>query len=58
MSLLMGNAIRAQLFQVQPSDPWVLGVAAGGVLIAATLASLVPARRAARVDPSSALRQD
>jgi putative ABC transport system permease protein len=48
----------SMLFQVQPNDPWVyLGVAA--LLGVVTLiASYVPARRAAKVDPLNALRQE
>jgi ABC-type lipoprotein release transport system permease subunit len=46
------------LFEVKPGDPATyLGVAAllGAVSLAACY---IPARRAARVDPASALRQD
>jgi ABC-type lipoprotein release transport system permease subunit len=46
------------LFDVSPVDPMVLTVVA--VVLAATsmLASFVPARRAASVDPMLALRSD
>jgi putative ABC transport system permease protein len=50
--------LTSMLFQVQPNDPWVyLGVA---VLLGVVtlLASYVPARRAAKVDPLTALRQE
>jgi predicted permease len=50
--------LTSMLFQVQPNDPWVyLGVAAllGMVTL---LASYVPARRAAKIDPLTALRQE
>jgi ABC-type antimicrobial peptide transport system permease subunit len=50
--------LRSLLFEVQPGDPIVL-VAVTALLIAlASLASLAPARRAARVDPTEALRGD
>ena len=53
-----GRAIRTQLFQVQPVDPVVLACAAATIVLAALLASVAPAMRAARVDPAAALRQD
>jgi putative ABC transport system permease protein len=49
--------LTSMLFQVKPNDPLVyLGVAVllGSVTL---LASYAPARRAARIDPLSALRQ-
>jgi len=54
----LGTAMRAQLFQVRPSDPLVMVVAAAAVAIAAIMASALPARRAARIDPAAALRQE
>ncbi len=46
------------LFGVGPFDPLVLTLAAIFVLILALVASLLPARRAASVDPMQALRAD
>jgi len=46
------------LFQVQPHDPAVFAGAAATVLLSAALASLIPARKASRVDPIEALRQE
>jgi ABC-type antimicrobial peptide transport system permease subunit len=46
------------LFGVSHGDPLVYGVAAAGLLAVGTLASLVPAVRATRVDPASVLRAD
>jgi putative ABC transport system permease protein len=46
------------LFDVKPSDPSVLAMIAGTLAGAALLASLVPARRATRVDPVQVLRAD
>jgi predicted permease len=52
------GTLRTVLFGIEPSDP-VTYVAVGGVLlVVATLASLVPALRASRVDPVAALRGD
>ncbi|MGO9260523.1 MAG: ADOP family duplicated permease [Bryobacteraceae bacterium] len=46
------------LFGMKPNDPWALTVAVGTLLAAALVAGYVPARKAARVDPMVALRQE
>jgi putative ABC transport system permease protein len=51
-----GRWLQALLFGVQPSDPLVLGAAAGVMLLVAVLATWLPARTAARADPSRLLR--
>ena len=48
----------ALFFNVQPTDPIVFGTTAAVLLMTGFLASFVPARRAASVDPLVALRQD
>jgi putative ABC transport system permease protein len=52
----LGKLVAARLFNTSPADPGVLLAAALAFCAAATLASLVPALRAARVHPSEALR--
>ena len=46
------------LFAVSPFDPLVLSLAAAFVIVLALVASLLPAARAASVNPMSALRAD
>jgi predicted permease len=53
-----GRLISSMLFNVAPSDPTVLFGASIVLLVCAVAASLVPAMRAARVDPTIALRAD
>jgi hypothetical protein len=48
--------LRSMLFQVDPLDPMVLGLAAVSIFALALVASLIPARRVARVEPVNALR--
>ncbi len=57
-ALTASRLVKAFLFQTQPNDPGTL-VAAGVVLMsAAILAGYAPARRASRIDPLAALRQE
>lgn len=46
------------LFRVRPRDPLRFLLSAGLLSAAALVASLLPARRATRVDPMVALRTD
>jgi putative ABC transport system permease protein len=58
LALLVGHALAAIFFQVKPNDPLVLGVAAAILAGATMLACFLPARRATRVSPLSALRSE
>jgi ABC-type antimicrobial peptide transport system permease subunit len=50
--------LRSLLFQVNPLDPLVLVLASFLILVLAVTASVIPARRAAAVDPMKALRDE
>jgi putative ABC transport system permease protein len=57
-SLAAGRALRAFLVGVSPYDPRTLGLVALLVAVVSVLASLLPARRASRVDPLTLLRAE
>jgi ABC-type antimicrobial peptide transport system permease subunit len=57
-SLAVGRLARSLLFGVPAGDPLTLAVVSAVLGIVALLAGSIPARRAARVDPMSALRAD
>jgi ABC-type antimicrobial peptide transport system permease subunit len=58
LALAAGPAAASLLFRVTPYDPVALAGAVGVLAIVALLASYVPARRAARIDPVVALRAE
>ena len=57
-ALALGRVLAARIPEVGAADPVVLAGAALALTAAAFGASWVPARRAARVDPLEALRQE
>jgi len=57
-AFVLTRAIESFLYGVSPWDPLTAAVAAGVLLVVATLAALVPAWRAASVDPATTLRAD
>ncbi len=56
ISSATNRMLASQLFGLSPHDPFLLGTVSVVLLLAALLASFLPARRAARVDPMEALR--
>jgi ABC-type antimicrobial peptide transport system permease subunit len=50
--------MRSMLFQVDPLDPTVIVLAAISIFLLALAASVIPARRAASVEPMQALRAE
>jgi predicted permease len=53
-----GQLIAAQLYQVKSWDPLVLLVSIASLVLCAFVASIIPARRAAMVEPAHALRAE
>lgn len=58
LALGLTRLMAALLYGVSPSDPLTFAAVAGGLVATALLASWIPARRAARVDPAVALRTE
>jgi predicted permease len=57
-ALFATRLLRSLLFDVDPLDPMVLVLAALSIFLLALAASVIPARRAASVDPMQALRAE
>jgi predicted permease len=57
-SLAGAQAAASLLFGISARDPLQLGAAATALMIAAALGSLLPARRASRLDPMNTLRDE
>lgn len=58
LSLGVGMALSSALYEVSPFDPWVFSIAPVLLAASALLACYFPARRAARLTPTVALRAD
>ena len=58
VALWVSRWVGPMLFSVSPKDPAIYGVVATVLLVAAAVASAVPAVRASRVDPNVALRSE
>ena len=58
LALALAWALRSQLYGVSATDPWTTTGAALVFLATATVASWWPARRASKIQPIDALRQD
>jgi ABC-type antimicrobial peptide transport system permease subunit len=57
-AVLSGRAVASQLFGVSTSDVSSLAAAIGALVFVAVIASLVPAGRALRIEPTTALRTE
>ena len=56
--LALTRFLKSLLFQVSPADPTAFAGVAILFLAAALVAAYIPARRATRIDPMQALRQE
>lgn len=57
-TIATGRLIAAQLYQVSPNNPILIAAAVAALATAALLACLIPARRAALINPIQALRSE
>jgi putative ABC transport system permease protein len=57
-SLTLTRFIADYLYRVTATDPWMLAASAIMLLVIALIAGIVPARRAAVVDPMAVLRHE
>jgi putative ABC transport system permease protein len=57
-ALALTRLLKTLLFEVQPSDPFTLCCVSALLIAVALIATLIPARRAFRVDPMVALRYE
>ena len=58
IAMLLSRLLRSQLYNVSPSDPVVIASGVVMVAVVVALAALLPARRAASVEPMKALRTE
>ena len=55
---VLARALKTALFQLEPFDPPTAALSLLTLLAVALLAAWIPARRAARIDPMTALREE
>ncbi|HEY1760686.1 MAG TPA: hypothetical protein VGG72_35250 [Bryobacteraceae bacterium] len=58
LQTLLEDRLQSMLFEVRSTDPMVLAFTTLVLLAAAALAMVFPARRAVRIDPMAALREE
>ena len=57
-ALVLGRYVSAQLYGIDPQDPWIAGMTMILLTIVSAAAGLIPAHRASRIDPILALRYE
>jgi putative ABC transport system permease protein len=57
-ALVLTRLLRAQLFNVKPSDPATIAAVSISIALVALAACYIPASRATRVDPMVVLRDE
>ena len=58
IALALSRYVKSLFFGLTPADPWTIGVALALLALVSGFAAFLPARRAARIHPMSALRCD
>jgi ABC-type lipoprotein release transport system permease subunit len=56
--MALGRYVAAQLYGIQAHDPFIAGSTVLLLTIVSAAAGLIPAQRASRTDPITALRQE
>lgn len=56
LAIALGHYSKSLLFEIEPTNPWTYAGTAVFLLSVALVASLLPALRASRIDPTTALR--
>ena len=57
-ALALGRYVSAQLYGIQPHDPWIASTTVVVLTLVSAAAGLIPAHRASRIDPILALRYE
>ena len=57
-ALALAGVLGSQLYNIAPTDPLTITLATLGIVATAAVAACIPARRATRVDPVTALRYE
>jgi ABC-type antimicrobial peptide transport system permease subunit len=57
-ALMASRALASFLYSTSARDPWVMVFAVAAVVVIASAASLIPALRAARIEPMTAIRHE
>jgi len=58
IALALSRFVRSQLYGIAGNDPLTIAAATVGLAAIALLAGYIPARRATRIDPMTALRYE
>ncbi|HYL62974.1 MAG TPA: ABC transporter permease [Candidatus Methylomirabilis sp.] len=58
ISVFAGDLVKSFLYQVRPADAWTYSAVVVLLLIVGSAAAVIPAQRAASVDPMAALREE